>query len=164
MIKFFLGVAIVAFTSFCGYLLSKKYRRRKLFFRQLNEFNERFLTEISYYRRPLRVFFAAYTYQGDFDVLLKDFFTAIAGKKPLAEVFDREEKLDFLTEEELRTVENYFCMLGKGDSNSQKSYFSSMKEGLATLQSEAEKTAQRYGDLYIKMGFLCGLFILILIV
>jgi len=64
----------------------------------------------------------------------------------------------------LRTVENYFCMLGKGDSGSQKSYFSSMKEGLTAMSVDAENAAKRYGDLYIKMGFLCGLFILILIV
>jgi stage III sporulation protein AB len=164
MVKFFLGVAIVAFTSFCGYLLSKKYRRRKLFFQQFRLFNERFLSEISYYRRPLREFFSAYVYQGDFERLLKDFSLALVGKKELSKVFHCEETLEFLTKEEVVKVEAYFRMLGKGDSASQKSYFSAMKEELNTLQNQAETAANRYGDLYIKIGFLCGLFILILIV
>ena len=64
MLKFLLGVAIIAFTTFCGYLLGKKYRIKKQFFLQLNEFNERFLSEIAYYRRPLREFIAGYAYQG----------------------------------------------------------------------------------------------------
>ena len=56
MQKFIVGVAMVAFTTFCGYFLAKKYRQRKLFFMQLVEFNERFLSEISYYRRPIKDF------------------------------------------------------------------------------------------------------------
>ena len=59
-------------------------------------------------------------------------------------------------------VEDYFLMLGKGDSLSQKGYFSSVKEPLLRLQNEAETTCKRYADLYIKLGFLCGLLILIL--
>ena len=53
MAKFLLGVAIVAFMSFLGYLLAKKYRKRRDFFVQFTLFNERFLSEISYYRRHL---------------------------------------------------------------------------------------------------------------
>ena len=67
LIKFLLGIAIVAFTSFCGYLFSGKYRKRSLFFRQLNAFNERFLTEISYYRRPIGEFATRYSYKGEFN-------------------------------------------------------------------------------------------------
>ena len=51
--KFFLGLAIIAFTTYCGYLLSNKYRTRKAFFVQFFEFNERFLSEINYLKRPL---------------------------------------------------------------------------------------------------------------
>ena len=40
MVKFLLGVAIVAFSSYCGFVFAKKYRKRKLFFGQLKEFND----------------------------------------------------------------------------------------------------------------------------
>ena len=66
MTKFLFGIVMIAFTSFCGYLLARKYRQRKLFFRQLYEFNERFLTEIAYYRRPIQEFAAKYTYRGEY--------------------------------------------------------------------------------------------------
>ena len=46
MLKLLSGIAIIAFTTFCGYFFSKKYRQRKIFFAQFKEFNERFLNEI----------------------------------------------------------------------------------------------------------------------
>lgn len=84
MIKFILGVAIVCFTSFCGYLLAKKYRQRKSFFVQMNEFNERFLSEIAYYRRPIKEFSEKYEYKGEFDELLSSFVGSL-GKSGDAE-------------------------------------------------------------------------------
>ncbi len=164
MLKFFLGVIIVAFCSFCGRLLAKRYRIRKNFFKQLKEFNERFLNEIAYYRRPLRDFIASFTYQGEFEKLLEDYFYGLEELTPNEKFFNYSEKYDFLTEDEGKGVFDYFTMLGKGDSASQKSYFSSVKERLSSWCQTAESEAKRYGDLYVKLGFLCGLFILILIV
>ncbi len=164
MIKFLLGIAIVAFTSLCGRMLAKKYRQRRDFFKQWKEFNERFLSEIAYTRRPLKEFVASYGYQGEFEELLKDYFHALDGQTVLGGLFYEKEKYPFLNEEEGRSVSNYFLMLGKGDSVAQKGYFSSVSDTLSTLQKESEKDAKRYGDLYVKIGFLCGLLILILIV
>ncbi len=164
MMKFLVGVAIVAFTAFCGYFFAKKYRQRKLFFRQFKEFNERFLSEISYYRRPLKEFISAYRYRGEFNELLTDYLSVIKNRETFAEVLTDDGKYSFLKEEERRTLEDYFLMLGKGDSLSQKGYFSSVRELLTGLQAEAESAAKKYGDLYVKLGFLLGLLILILIV
>ncbi len=164
MIKFLLGVVIVAFTSLCGRMLAKKYRVRKDFFKQLKEFNERFLSEISYMRRPLKDFVSSYAYQGEFKELLRDYFRALDEQIPSGVLFFERENYSFLTEEEERTVADYFSMLGKGDSASQKGYFTSVRERLSAMQLESEKDAKRYGDLYVKIGFLCGLLILILIV
>ena len=162
MIKFLLGIAVVAFTAFCGYILAKKYRQRKHFFLQLKEFNERFLNEISYYRRPIAEFASGYSYQGEFQTLLSLFFEKIQERAATEKLFLNDEEFSFLNRDEKRLVEDYFQMLGKGDSNSQKGYFSSVKESLSKLQASTESDCQKYGDLYVKIGFLCGLLILIL--
>ncbi len=164
MIKFLLGVAIVAFTSYCGHLFTKKYRKRKLFFKQFKEFNERFLSEIAYYRRPLKQFIASYTYQDAFQDLLTEVFKERDNPTAIQRLLYEDERFFFLKEDEKRIVEDYFLMLGRGDSTSQKSYFSTVKERLSTLQTATETDAKKYGDLYLKLGFLCGLLILILIV
>ena len=164
MLKFFVGIALIGFTTFCGYLLARKYRKRKDFFRQLREFNDRFIGEISYFRRPIEEFVAIYSYQGDFDALLKSFFYALKFSHTSDRLLLDLSNESFLIEEEKHLVEDYFLTLGKGDTLSQKSYFSSVKERLIKLESETEKQAKKYGDLYIKMGFLFGLLLLILIV
>ena len=61
-------------------------------------------------------------------------------------------------------LRDYFSMLGRGDSNSQKAYFSSVKSALSDHKKKSAADCQRYGDLYLKLGFLLGLAILVLIV
>lgn len=162
--KFIFGIALVLFTTFCGYLFAKKYRQRKLFLQQFKEFNERFLSEITYYRRPIKAFVATYAYKGEFDRFLKVFFQLLEGGQAQARAFDFKAEFPFLQKEERQTLEDYFLMIGKGDSTSQKGYFSSVKERLSTLSLSAEKDCKKYGDLYIKLGFLCGLLLLILMI
>lgn len=164
MAKFLLGIVIVAFTSFIGFLLAGKYRKRKQFFKQLWEFNERFLSEISYYRRPIKEFAAKYVYQGEFKLLLEDFFAEIENRSANDRALVDMPVYKFLKNEEKRIVEDYFLMLGKGDSSSQRGYFTSIKDTLTKLQSEADIASKKYGDLYIKLGFLCGLLVLILLI
>ncbi|MBQ7913556.1 MAG: stage III sporulation protein AB [Clostridia bacterium] len=164
LLKFIFGIGIVAFTSFCGYLLAKKYRKRKLFLQQFKEFNERFLSEVTYFRRPIKAFVSSYAYKGEFDSFLKIFFEQLEIGQAQVRSFDFKSEFPFLREEERLTVENYFLMLGKGDSSSQKGYFASIKERLTAQCSAAEIDCKKYGDLYIKLGFLCGLLILILMI
>lgn len=61
-------------------------------------------------------------------------------------------------------MQDYFLMVGRGDSASQKTYFSSVSGVVSKWASDANLAAKKYGDLYIKLGFLCGLFVLILII
>ena len=163
MIKFLLGISVVAFTSFCGYIFAKKYRQKQNFFRQFYIFNERFLSEISYYKRPLKEFVGKYTYKEEFSQMLRFFFYGLEKKTPfLRDVLDKQE-FSFLNQEEKRITTDYFLMLGKGDTISQKNYFSSMREILKKQQQEAELTCKKYADLYVKIGFLLGLLVLILV-
>ncbi len=163
MKKIILAAVIVVFTSFCGYLFTKRYRRKRLFYVQLSEFNEYFLNEICYYRRPLAEFARTHRFSGEFSILLDAYLECLKqGKTTLGMVVSATE-LDFLDKEEKMEIDDYFQMLGKGDSASQKAYFSSVKERLQTRRKNAEECCKRYGDLYIKLGFLCGLFIVILI-
>lgn len=164
MLKFIVGISLVVFGSFCGYFLARTYRKRRLFFAQFQEFNERFLTEISYSKRPLADFFAGFQYDGSFACLLTDFYNSIESWGENGRDVLNMPDYDFITKQEKTMLFDYFLMLGKGDTISQKGYFSTLKLELSKLQNETEIANKRYGDLYVKIGFLCGLLILILIV
>lgn len=163
MLKLLLGIAVVVFTTLCGYIFSKKYRQRRQFFAQLCEFNERFLSEIAYYRRPIADFLTTYTYKDEFNELLTEYYTSLKKAGEGSHLIDFS-RFSFLKEAEDTVLNDYFLMLGKGDSSSQTTYFSSVKGTLAEYQATAAAEAKKYGDLYVKIGFLCGLFILILII
>ena len=69
----------------------------------------------------------------------------------------------FLRSDEKSLIVNYFSMLGRGDSHSQKAYFSSMNEVLKKAEVQSASNCKKYNGLYLKMGFLIGLLIIILI-
>ena len=164
MLKFIVGIAIVAFSSFCGYKLAGKYRRKKQFFKQFSAFNTRFLEELSYSRRPLGEILSKNMYTGEFQLLLYEFVAYLREKDKEFFVVLNEDTFSFLLEDEKMEICDYFSALGKGDSRAQKEYFSSIKGRIDTRCSDAEERCKRYADLYVKLGFLCGLFILILII
>lgn len=164
MVEFFLGIAVVAFTTYCGYLLSKKYRKRKTFFEEFFQFNEFFLTEVTYYRRPIIEWINEKTYKDEFNILIYEYVRRVKEQIPIYGIMEEDTTYVFLKTEEKSTIETYFSMIGKGDSVSQKNHFTVQRERLASWQKKAEEEAKKYGDLYIKIGFLFGLFILIIIV
>ena len=116
-IKFLLSGLIVAFGVLIGYLAAGKYRARMKFYAQFSGFNERYLTELSYARKPFRELIAEYPYSGEFASVLRDF----SERKP------RSKKISFLTKEEFSELNDYFSMLGKGDSSSQTGFFTAKK-------------------------------------
>lgn len=166
MLKFFLGLVIVVITTFCGRLLAGKYRRRKDFFVQMNEFNDRFLTEVTYYKRPLIEFFEGFQYHGEFQELLEEVMAIRKGSGVLkgASALIDFSRFTFLTADERVLIGDYFLTIGKGDSLSQKTYFGGIKENLSSIRKRCEEENKKYGELYLKLGFLCGLAILVLIV
>lgn len=164
MLKFIVGIAIVAFSSFCGYKLAGKYRRKKQFFKQFSAFNDRFLEELSYSRRPLGEIFSKSMYTGEFQLLLCEFISYLKSDDKNFLLVINENPFSFLSEDEKVEISDYFLALGKGDSQAQKGYFLSIKGRIDARRSEAEEKCKRYVDLYVKLGFLCGLFILILII
>lgn len=143
----------MAFCTYLGYLCGGKYRKKKSFFFSMEDFNEKFLNELAFSRRPLADFIGMNEYKGDFACSLKSF---LSEGKP--------KTYSFLTDEEKGFVEAYFSVLGKGDAHSQNGYFSSAKENLASYKENSEALAKKYCDMYLKLGFLLGLALLIVIV
>jgi hypothetical protein len=138
VIKFFVGIALVAFTSYCGYFLAGKYRKRGLFFAQFQEFNERFLSEIAYFKRPVGEFLAKKSYRGEFAEFLELYYKNIANPQAIQTALFTVDYA-FLNKEEKMVIFDYFFSLGKGNAISQSAYFNGMKVTLKTLIENAEK-------------------------
>lgn len=153
-LKIVICIAVIAFSTAIGYLLSSKYRARRRFYDQFCLFNERYLNELSYSRKPLPDFLKQNEYKGDFAKAIKQ----------CVETRDYTVKFSFLTNEEKGVCSNYFSMLGKGDALSQKAFFGAQTGLLEEKRADGEKQAKARGSLYLKLGLLAGLAIVILIV
>lgn len=161
LIKVIVCLAILIFTTSIGYLLASKYRNRKLFFNQFFQFNERFLREIEYSKRPIKEFVQSYAYKGDFSEVLNKYLENLGNFDDFLSVFP---EIGCLENEEIRVICDYFNLLGKGDSYTQKSYFSTVSLQIEEYKKKSENDYKRYADLYVKLGVLFGLAIIIVIV
>lgn len=149
MIKLFLCVALVALCSAFGWALTRKYKQRKDFFYALDLFNSRFIGEVSYTKMPISAFMEKYSFAGDFGKLLEE-------RKNggfVAEGCD----IAYLTEDEKNFVRDYFLMVGRSDSASQKEYLSAARTETERLRDESGAEYKRRFNLYVRLGFLFGL-------
>ena len=72
-LKFLLAACAIAFCIGLGYLAANKYRCRRSFYSQLYDFNERYLSELGYARKPLPQFLKEYVYAGEFGRTIEAF-------------------------------------------------------------------------------------------
>ncbi len=153
-LKILVAVAVVAAGTLGGYFAANKYRARKKFYTQFSAFNERYLNELNYARKPLDIFLKQYAYTGDFAKALKGF----------SERRDTKICYSYLTGEERAECADYFAMLGNGDSLSQKNFFAAKQAGIEEKRAASEREAKERGALYLKLGIMAGLAVVILIV
>lgn len=153
-LKILIAAAVVGAGAAGGYFAGNKYRARKKFYAQLAVFNERYLNELQYARKPLNAFLKEFQYAGDFAKLLKGF----------AERREVKTGYSYLTKEEQKECADYFSMLGKGDSLSQRTFFSAKRAGIEEKRALGEREAKSRCSLYLKLGILAGLAAVILIV
>lgn len=153
-LKLLLGALIVAFCALIGYFAAEKYRARKRFFAAMSAFNDKYLSELKYARKPLPVFLKENVFQGDFGAAVNEF--SLSRKLPA--------KKSYLSADEQSKVEEYLNMLGRGDAHAQSGYFESRREELSALRDLCEKEAKERGGLYLKLGVIAGLAFVILII
>lgn len=153
-IKLLLSCLIILFCTFLGYFAASKYRTRRKFFLQMTTFNERYLNELEYARRPLAELLKREGESGEFYKMLKKYASERV----------TETEFSFLDGEERTLCGEYLSMLGTGDSLSQRNFFSAQKTTLLQKQECSERELKDRGGLYLKLGFLSGLAFVILIV
>ena len=149
MIKLLLCAALVALCSGVGYLLAGKYKQRKKFFYELDLFNARMINEVSYTKMPLSAVIEKYPFSGDFGKLLEE-------KKKNGSVTGDFE-IAYLSGDEKN------LMVGRSDSGSQREYLNSARAETEKLRAESEKEYKRRFNLYVRLGFLFGLILAVLL-
>lgn len=148
--KIFLGIIIIILLSFVGYLLSNKLTKRKNYYKSFNNFNDRLKNEIGFSKNSLLNLFDE---ENDFNNSLK---LLLKGEKI--------NKISYLSKDESDFLIKYAKNIGKSDKNTQIDYINKCKDSIDKLYNESIENEKKYKTLYVKLGFLIGLIIFILLI
>ena len=154
--KIFLGILVIIFSTFIGYVLSKKYTKLKNFYCNFDNFNKMLKTEIAFSQKTLKEIIAEkYSINNDF---LYSFKLYLENKENFC------LNINYLSSDEKAFLLEYFENIGKTEKGSQLEFLKKAEERLSTFYKNAIELDKKYKTLYIKLGFLIGLIIFILII
>ena len=140
MIKILILVAVAGVTSSIGVFLSANKKKRMAVFAELYEFNEELLLNLKFTRAPVAEIAKKYKFMPD-----------ILGGKQLLEGEDGD------------IIRDYAKNLGKSDAISQIDYLNDRKSVLSKRREESAETYKKYSSLYIKIFFLLGVLLAVLL-
>ena len=141
-------------TAVIGYLFSLKYNEAENFWNKFLYWHKKIKTEISFSQNSLPEILRSDAENDKFLNAALDFIN----KK------ENVPKFKFLSNEENDFLNKYLQDLGTTDKNSQIDFLNSMEQDLIRYAKDSENKSKKYRPLFIKLGFLFGLIIFILVV
>lgn len=152
--KIILGIIIMILCVLIGYFYSKKYQERKKCFEDFKNFNGRVKNEVNFSQTSLISIVKSISTDTAFNSYVHGYFI---------DKNDSIDKLKFFNEHERTFVSDYMKNIGQGDKNSQSQFLESSEKQIEKYLDDAIEEDKKYRPLCIKLGFLFGLIILIIL-
>jgi len=163
-LKILVLILIILFSVYVGYLCSKSYVKRRKFLNELCGFLMFLKSEIKFKNNKIINIFENY-YNESSCIFLKTFL------KNYIDTFNLENKsnelfkgVDFLKNEEKEKITNFINFLGKKDLLTQVEEIDIFQQDLLVMVKKIEEDCKKYCPLYLKLGFVFGLFICLIII
>lgn len=154
--KIFIGVLLIIFSTILGYALSQKYTKIKKFYHSFDSFNKLLKTEIAFSQKTIKEI--VNQKKVDNDDFLINFVAYLEDKEKF------NLKISYISSDERNFVIDYYENIGKTEKSSQLDFLKKTEESLSVYHKNAVDLEKKYKSLYIKLGFLIGLIIFILII
>ena len=149
----FLAV-IPILTAILGYLFSVKYGQVRDFWDKFGFWHKKIKSEIAFSQNSLPEIFGDSEKSDVFSDCAREY---VNGNKKF-------DKLKFLSNEETEFLNKYLQNLGRTDKDSQLNFLNSFESELEKFIHNAEHKSKTYRPLCVKLGFLIGLIIFILLI
>lgn len=149
----FLAV-IPILTAILGYLFSVKYGQIRDFWDKFGFWHKKIKAEIAFLQNSLPEIFGESERSDAFSDCAKEY---VSGN-------DKSVRLKFLSDEEREFLNKYLQNLGRTDKDSQLNFLNSFEPELEKFIHNAENKNKTYRPLCVKLGFLLGLIIFILLI
>lgn len=150
--KIFLGIILVCFSTLLGYILSAKFTFRKEFYNDFYNFNNKLKQEISFRQTTLIALVKTFS-NTDFNLTLKSYIENSTFS------FNK----NYLKKDEIEYFSNYLKTIGAGDKSSQLDFLDKSNVDILEKQKQTSDEEKKYKILYIKLSFLLGLILFVLV-
>ncbi len=150
--KIVLGIVLICLSTLLGYIMSGKFSLRKEFYNDFYNFNNKLKQEISFKQTTITNIIKNND-ESDFYLVLNNYI------KNNSFDFDKQ----YLSKDEIEYLHNYLKILGTGDKQSQLEFLGKANESIMEKQKESTENEKKYIVLYIKLGFLIGLVLFVLV-
>lgn len=150
--KLFLGVILLISCPCFSIYLSQKYKKRKVFFSDFNNFNDKLKNEVNFSNNTIKR-------------LSKNLNNSEFNNCLYNKIYDKDIDINiaFLTLDEQKFVTQYFNDVGTSDKLGQISMLESVSEYLKKKTLETQDEEKKYKTLYLKLGIMIGLLFFILL-
>ena len=161
MIKILLISIIISLSVYTGYQAGDYHNRRYKFYKNLNKFNNRNLINLIGQKNSIKVIiddFIPDCNSKSLISLLKVYLSSIINKQ----TFNCNNS-DFSKDENL-CIEEYFNNLGKNETKAEKQNLEYYEKIFTDLENSTKEKYYKYSTMFLKLSFLIGCTIVILII
>jgi len=151
--KFVLGILLLFFSTIIGYFLASKYIDRKKFYNDFINFNQLLKQQILFNKRTLIEIIKEQKNDSEFYLVLQN---GIINKR-------YDANFNYLNKDDVVFFSSYLKSLGTSDIDTQIDFINKTNEILVVKFNQALEYEKKYKTLYIKMGFLIGLMLMIIV-
>lgn len=153
IIKVLIGILSIIFSVKIGIDKANKYKNEYYFYLSLISFCDNYLLEMSYKKEEIKKFLNFKSSSADFDEFLRAFI--------------KDNKLNYpkyVNLEEQNLISSLFNLIGKSSSNSQVELIKSYKTNFIKVADEKNKNYNKFYSVYLKLSFICGLALFIMVI
>ena len=151
----FLGITSLVLCTFLGAFYAKKYTNRKNFYMNFSSFNSKIKNEVAFTQNSIVSISKNISFEtNDFNDCVKKVF---CDNTPFE--FDKK----YITKDEIEYFSSYLKTIGTSDRETQIQYIESASKYLNEKLAKAEENEKKYKKAYVKLGFLIGLILLIVL-
>lgn len=154
--KLFIGATSIVISTLLGYLFSRKYTKKKLFYCNFDNFNKILKSEIAFSQKTLKEIIKTQNLTNN-DFLI-NFLSFLKDKDKF------NLKIDYISNDEKNFLLEYYENIGKTEKGCQLEFLRQSEENLYFYYKNAMDSEKKYKLLCIKLGFLVGLIIFILVI
>lgn len=163
--KYVLLIMLAGVAILIGYIFSKKYKTRAIFFQSLVLLCQKFDVEINYSRERVKNIFDNLDEKHKHNLYgIDKNYIAFLNKENSLEKEDLFKNINFLKDDEKNIIYMFFKILGRSDVDSQSKEIKNYQTRFESISKSALTDNKKYGGLSIKLGIVAGLLLIVIFI